>query len=143
MVRGRTGLVALGVPLLLGVVACGGDASSTAPLAPGASSTPAGMSTPDGAASVRGQELARTRGCSACHGADGQGGLGPAWTGLLGRTVPLADGSTVVADQAYVTEAITDPSAKVVDGFAVAMPKADLSDAEVTDLVAYIASLGR
>ena len=97
----------------------------------------------DGAAVDRGQELARTRGCAACHGADGQGGLGPAWTDLAGSTVTLEDGSTVTADDAYLTESIVDPTAKVVDGFAVTMPKTDLSDAEVADLVAYIESLTR
>src|SRR5918993_3270223 len=134
MTRGRSGLqvLALGMPLLLGVVVACGDASpSSSPPEPGA-----------GSAAERGQQLARTRGCAACHGADGQGGLGPAWTGLLGSTVELTDGSTVVADEAYVTQSITEPTAKVVDGFALAMPKTDLSDAEVADLVAYIVSLG-
>jgi cytochrome c oxidase subunit 2 len=132
MVRRRSRLAALGFGLPLLIVAlgaCGDDAPTGGE---------PGTDDPVG----RGQQLARTRGCSACHGADGQGGLGPAWTGLLGSTVELTDGSTVVADEAYVTESITEPTAKVVDGFALAMPTTDLSDAEVADLVAYIVSLG-
>jgi cytochrome c oxidase subunit 2 len=130
MVRGRSGLVAFGfgVPLLLAtLVACGEDA-------------PNGGGGGDSAAE-RGQSLARTRGCAACHGADGQGGLGPAWVDLVGATVTLADGSTVVADEAYISRSITEPDAEVVDGYAVAMPKTALSDTEVSDLVAYIVSL--
>jgi cytochrome c oxidase subunit II len=131
MVRGRSGLraLALGLPVLVGLlVACGDDSPSA-----GGSADPA---------VERGQELARTRGCAACHGADGQGGLGPAWTDLAGSTVTLEDGSTVTADDPYLTESIVDPKAHVVDGYAVAMPKTDLSDDEVADLVAYIVSLG-
>ena len=33
-------------------------------------------------------------GCSACHGADGQGGTGPAWDDVLGTEVTLDDGTT-------------------------------------------------
>jgi cytochrome c oxidase subunit 2 len=139
MKRGRSALraLALGVPLLLGVVtACGDDAPSSDRPDP-----PSGSDVGDGSAVERGQALARTRGCAACHGADGQGGIGPAWTALVGSTVTLEDGSTVTADEAYVVESIVDPTAKVVDGFSVAMPTTTLSDAEVTDLVAYITSL--
>jgi cytochrome c oxidase subunit 2 len=131
MVRVRSGLGALGlgVPLLLGaLVACGDDSPS------------AGDGSADPAVE-RGRDIARTRGCAACHGADGQGAIGPAWTGLLGREVTLDDGSTVTADATYITQAIVDPAAQVVDGYAVTMPKTDLDDDEVADLVAYISSL--
>jgi mono/diheme cytochrome c family protein/SAM-dependent methyltransferase len=132
MVRGRSGLRALafGLPVLVAALAaCGDDAPS------------AGGGGDADPAVERGQALARTRGCSACHGADGQGGLGPAWTDLVGSTVTLDDGSTVVADDTYITRSIVDPTAQVVAGFSLAMPKTDLSDAEVADLVAYIDSL--
>jgi len=138
MKRGRSALrvLALGVPLLLGLAtACGNDSPAAE------RSDPAYSDGGAGAAADRGHELSRTRGCAACHGADGQGGVGQAWTGLAGSTVTLDDGSTVIADEAYLTESIVDPTAKVVDGFAVAMPKPTLSDAEVADLVAYISSL--
>ncbi len=131
MVRVRSGLGALGLglPLLLGaLVACGDDSPSGG----GGSADPA---------VERGHDIARTRGCAACHGADGQGGIGPAWTGLLGREVTLDDGSTVTADETYITQAIVDPRAQVVDGYAVTMPTTDLTDDEVADLVAYISSL--
>jgi cytochrome c oxidase subunit 2 len=130
MVRRRSGVVALGfgLPLLFaGLVACGDDAPSA-----GGDVDPA---------VERGQQLSRTRGCSACHGADGQGGLGPAWVDLVGTEVALADGSSVTADEAYISRSITEPDAQVVDGYAVAMPKTELTDDEVGDLVAYVVSL--
>ena len=130
MVRRRSGLVALGFGLpmfLAALVACGDDSPSS-----GGDADPA---------IERGQGLARTKGCSACHGADGQGGLGPAWVDVMGTEITLADGSTVTADEAYISRSITEPDAQVVAGFAVAMPKTQLSDTEVDDLVAYIVAL--
>ena len=62
----------------------------------------------------RGAELADDKGCSACHRS---GAVGPRWEGLFGSTVELDDGSTVVADEAYLTLAITDPGAQTVAGF--------------------------
>jgi cytochrome c oxidase subunit 2 len=124
--RARLTTLGVGVPLLFAALAaCGGDEPSA---------------TFDGAAG-RGQQLARTRGCAACHGASGQGGLGPAWTGRLGTEIDLKGGGSVVVDEAYLTESITDPEAKIAAGFSVTMPKTSLSDDEVADLVAYILAL--
>jgi cytochrome c oxidase subunit 2 len=124
-VRRRLLVPALAVIAVV-VGACGGDEPSGEGLSPAAG---------------RGQQLARSQGCASCHGAAGQGGVGPAWTGTLGSTVTLTDGSQVVVDEAYLTRAITDPSAQVVEGFSVAMPENRLSDEQVADLVAYIVSL--
>jgi cytochrome c1 len=87
----------------------------------------------------RGAELADDNGCSACHRS---GAVGPRWDGLYGSTVELEDGSTVTADEEYLARAITDPGADVVAGFDVTMPDNDLSDDEVTAIVAYIRELG-
>lgn len=130
MARRRTGLVAVGLclPVVAALgAACGdGGADATGNLSP---------------AAEHGRQLARTSGCTACHGADGQGGVGPAWTGALGSTVTLTDGSTVTVDEAYLTRSITDPEAQVVDGYSVTMPKNELGDQDVADLVAYISAL--
>ena len=87
----------------------------------------------------RGAELADDKGCSACHRS---GAVGPRWEGLFGSRVELDDGSTVVADEAYLTLAITDPGAQTVAGFDLQMPDNDLDDDEVAALVAYIRELG-
>ena len=88
-----------------------------------------------------GREIAEDRGCMSCHRAGG-GGIGPDWEGLAGSTVTLDDGSTVVADEAYITRAITDPGAEIVDGYDVRMPDNNLDDDDVSAIVAYIQSLG-
>ena len=91
---------------------------------------------------VRGQALALSKGCVACHGLDGSAGVGPGWKGLSGKTQTLADGSTVLADEAYLRRAIQAPQAQVVKGFSPVMPTVALSDDELAALVAYIQSLG-
>jgi cytochrome c oxidase subunit 2 len=90
---------------------------------------------------ARGEQLAQDSGCQACHRAGG-GGVGPDWEGRYGSEVELDDGTTVIADDAYLTLAITDPRAQVVAGYAVAMPEyPQLSDSDVAAIVAYIRSL--
>lgn len=90
---------------------------------------------------ARGREVARTNGCSACHGSNGEGGVGPPFAGLYGSPVTLADGSTVVADDTYLTEAIREPDAARPAAYDVAMPSNDLSDEQVAAVVAYIREL--
>lgn len=92
-------------------------------------------------AAAEGRSIAREAGCVSCHGADGGGQVGPAWKGLAGSAVPLADGTTVTADTDYLTRAITDPDAELVEGYNVRMPTNTLSDAEVASVVAYIEEL--
>lgn len=90
---------------------------------------------------AQGEMLATRRGCAACHSANGNVGVGPTWKGLAGETVTLSDGSQVVADAAYLTRSIRDPSAQVVRGFTTQMPQLALVDSEIAALVAYIESL--
>jgi cytochrome c oxidase subunit 2 len=89
-----------------------------------------------------GRRVANTSGCASCHGADGSGGVGPAFVGLYGSEVTLADGSTVVADDAYLRRSITDPDAERVEGYAVNMPSTDLDVDEIEAVLAYIRELG-
>ncbi|MFC3209025.1 c-type cytochrome [Aquamicrobium soli] len=96
-------------------------------------------------ATEHGAELAEENGCTACHAPTKEKLVGPGWGGLYGSTVTLADGSSVVADDAYLTEKILKPDAQVVEGYeAGVMPSfAELLDAEqIADVVAYIRSLG-
>ncbi|HEX6270313.1 MAG TPA: cytochrome c oxidase subunit II [Anaerolineales bacterium] len=94
--------------------------------------------TPEG----RGQALVAAFGCAACHSVNGAQGIGPTWLGLFGHEVPLADGTTVIADEAYLAESIHDPQAKIVEGFETQlMPSYDFSDEQIADIVAYIKTL--
>lgn len=79
--------------------------------------------------------------CMSCHTIDGSEGLGPTWQGLWMSEVTLEDGSTVTADEAYITESIQDPNAKVHEGFQPVMPEFDLSDDEIADVIAFIQTL--
>jgi cytochrome c oxidase subunit 2 len=89
-----------------------------------------------------GKALVAQNGCGACHSLDGSKLTGPTWRGLFGSQVKLSDGKTVAADEAYLTESITDPSAKVVQGFqAGLMPKFSLTDAQIKAIVSYIETL--
>ncbi len=93
----------------------------------------------DKAGSESGQELAVMKGCSACHAVDDTVKIGPTWVGLYGAQVELEDGSFVTADEAYLAEAIKDPNAKIVKGYARgSMPSIALADDEIDALVAYI-----
>jgi cytochrome c oxidase subunit 2 len=94
--------------------------------------------TPEGA----GKLLTVRNGCIGCHSLDGAKMTGPTWFGLYGSTVKLADGTSVVADDAYLSESILNPKAKEVAGFSpTVMPPFALSEKEVSDIIAYFKTL--
>jgi cytochrome c oxidase subunit 2 len=85
--------------------------------------------------------LSKGNGCASCHGSSFGGGIGPTWKGLSGSQRSLSTGESVVADRAYLIESIKNPDAKRVAGFSTAMPKSNLSDAEIEKIVDYIETL--
>ncbi len=89
-----------------------------------------------------GRSIATESGCIACHGNQGQGGVGPAWVGLIDSTVPLETGESVSADVDYLRRSITMPGADQVAGFNVLMPTNTLSETEIEAIVTYIQELG-
>ncbi len=92
-------------------------------------------------AAREGRAVALDRGCAACHGENGEGGVGPGWLGLFGSTVGLEGGASVPADDAYLRRAIVDPDSEIVAGSSISMPVTNLSDREVEALIAYIKEL--
>ncbi len=70
----------------------------------------------------QGRLAAVRRGCLACHTLDGAPHIGPTWLDLYHRTENLEGGGTVFADEAYLTESMMDPGAKVVLGYQDVMP---------------------
>jgi len=90
---------------------------------------------------AKGQSLAQSKGCVACHSVDGSAGAGPSWKGLYGKQETLADGSVVAADEDYLRKSIREPSAQIVKGYPPIMPKMELSDDEVAALLAYIEAM--
>jgi cytochrome c oxidase subunit 2 len=94
--------------------------------------------TPEG----RGQAMVAANGCAACHSTNGAAGIGPTWFGLFDHEVELTDGSVVIADEAYLTESIKAPQAKIVAGFEnQLMPTYGFTDEQIADIVAYIKTL--
>ena len=99
----------------------------------------AGNTTP----AVAGQQLFQSLGCVSCHGANGEGGRGPALVGLFGRQMQLNTGQAVKADEAYLRESIINPQAKLVAGFGPIMPtfQGQVSEDQLVQLLAFIKSL--
>ncbi len=122
--------------------------AAAAPMVPGAHAAPTAQlaTSPAPAASPveEGSKLVRDFGCTACHSPDRKQLVGPGWGGLYDADVHLSDGRTVKADDAYLTESIVDPDAKIVAGFSKgAMPSFSgaLDAGQVAAIVAYIRSL--
>jgi cytochrome c oxidase subunit 2 len=90
-----------------------------------------------------GARVAADRGCMRCHTSDGTPHIGPTWAGLYQTSIPLGDGTTVRADEIYLTSSMMDPAAQVHLGFLPVMPTYQglLTAAEVGAIVEYIRSL--
>ncbi len=89
-----------------------------------------------------GEQVFSTLGCVTCHTETDQG-RGPSLRGLFGTEVTLADGSTVLFDEAYTRESILNPAAKMVAGYPPLMPtfQGVVSEDQIAQLTAYIKSL--
>jgi cytochrome c oxidase subunit 2 len=92
---------------------------------------------------VAGLQLFQSLGCVSCHGANGEGGRGPALPGLFGRQVFLTNGQTLIADEAYVRESIENPQAKLVSGFGPIMPtfQGQVNPEQLIQIMSFIKSL--
>ena len=90
-----------------------------------------------------GQQMYESLGCVSCHGANGEGGRGPALLGVYGSKVNLNSGQSVTADDGYVRESILNPQAKIVTGFGPIMPsfQGQVNEEQLLNLVAYVKSL--
>ncbi len=101
------------------------------------------------AASVEeGERIYKMMGCMACHAADDseQPKIGPGWRGLYGSERLIVKQQPVVADEAYLREAILTPAVKVVKGFEkveAGMPQyaGVLTDEQVESLILFIKTL--
>ncbi len=102
------------------------------------------------ATAEEGERLYQMFGCMACHSIDGTlvGKVGPSWKGLYGSEREIAKGQKgkFKADETYLRESITNPSAKVVKGFEkfdTGMPiyNGILNEGQIESLILYIKSL--
>jgi cytochrome c2 len=92
-----------------------------------------------------GKDLYAKMNCIACHSIDGNndGKIGPGMRGIYGSEREFKDGTSAVADEAYLKESIVAPSEKIVKGFDEGMPSflGVLSENDIQALVMYIRSL--
>ncbi len=92
---------------------------------------------------AQGEKLFVQLGCAGCHG---QRGVvrAPSLAGVYGSPVPLANGTTVIADEKYLHDSILFPEKQVVASYVPVMPSFNgrISDADLEKLLAYIKSLG-
>jgi cytochrome c oxidase subunit 2 len=100
--------------------------------------------TGEGSLASNGGKLFQDLACSNCHHLDGTQGRCPNLVNVFGSRVQLSNGSTVIADEAYIRESILSPSAKVVSGFEPVMPTFQglVTEEGLLQLVEYIKSLG-
>ncbi|CAN5663730.1 hypothetical protein BH23CHL2_BH23CHL2_10390 [soil metagenome] len=148
-------LISITAVLMLLIAACGdddddADATATSPSAGGAPTetrdtgdSGGGENGEDSELAAMGEQLYAEQGCQACHSIDGSQSIGPTWQGLWQHEVPLEDGSTVTADEAYITESIREPNAKVHEGFQEGLmpPYPDMSDENIEAIIAFIQTL--
>ncbi len=90
-----------------------------------------------------GKRLFEDLACVNCHKPDNTGRC-PSLLGLYGKTVKLADGRTVTANEDYLRESILEPASKVVNGYEPLMPAytGQITEEGALQLVEYIKSLG-
>jgi cytochrome c oxidase subunit 2 len=89
-----------------------------------------------------GERLFASMGCNACHSGSASA-RGPNLAGAYGSKLTLTDGSQVLVDDAYLREAILNPSQHVTAGYAPIMPtyQGQISEDGLIDLVEYIKSM--
>ncbi len=85
----------------------------------------------------KGQALYQQKGCNACHTLDGTRTVGPSWKGIYGKS-EKTDKGEVVVDDAYLTESMLQPMAKITEGYPGIMPLLPLTDDDVANLIAFI-----
>src|SRR3984893_7910313 len=89
-----------------------------------------------------GERLFASMGCNACHSGSAAA-RGPSLAGVYGSKLQLTNGSQVLVNDAYIRDAILNPSQHVTAGYAPIMPtyQGQISEDGLIDLVEYIKSI--
>jgi len=89
-----------------------------------------------------GERLFASLSCNACHNASPTA-RGPNLVGVYGSHLTLSSGQTVNVDEAYLRQAILNPSENITQGYAPIMPtyQGQVSEEGVIALVEYIKNL--
>lgn len=91
---------------------------------------------------AQGHALFIRDGCDGCHA--GRGTVrAPSLSGLYRSPVPLSDGTTVIADEAYIRDSILYPRKQIVASYDPIMPAfaGVIGEDDLVKLVAYVESL--
>ena len=91
-----------------------------------------------------GLRVAAYQGCLRCHNVDTkEPSTGPSWLDLYQQPTKLEDGREIIADEAYLTESMMEPTVKIVAGYQPLMPnyQGKLSGPETAAIVEFIKSL--
>ncbi|MFN7728174.1 MAG: cytochrome c oxidase subunit II [Bdellovibrio sp.] len=92
----------------------------------------------------KGQKLYNSKGCVACHSADGTAKVGPSWKGLYSAVNHPTSAGDLSVDDNYLRESILNPNAKIVKGYSAGvMPsyQGQLTEAQLTMLIEFIKTL--
>jgi len=89
-----------------------------------------------------GERLFASMGCNACHSGN-SAARGPSLAGVYGSKLTLTNGSQVLVNEAYLRDAILNPSQHITAGYAPIMPtyQGQISEEGLIDLVEYLKSL--
>jgi cytochrome c oxidase subunit 2 len=89
-----------------------------------------------------GERLFASMGCNSCHSGNAAA-RGPNLAGVYGTKLTLTDGSQVLVNDAYLRDAILNPSQHVTAGYAPIMPtyQGQISEDGLIDLVEYVKNL--
>jgi cytochrome c oxidase subunit 2 len=89
-----------------------------------------------------GERLFATLSCNACHNGRPDS-RGPSLANVFGSRLTMANGSTTLADEAFLREAILNPSEHVMQGYSPIMPtyQGQISEDGVISLVEFIKNL--
>ncbi|RXH58533.1 cytochrome c oxidase subunit II [Granulicella sibirica] len=89
-----------------------------------------------------GERLFASMGCNACHSGSAAA-RGPNLAGVYGSKLQLANGSQVLVNDAYLRDAILNPSQHVTAGFAPIMPtyQGQISEDGLIDLVEFVKNM--
>lgn len=81
--------------------------------------------------------------CLSCHSLDGSNEeIAPSLKGLYGAPRKLTDGTTVIADDAYLRDAIVYPEKQVVEGYDPMPDLGEIPDEDVQKMVDAIRQMG-
>jgi len=89
-----------------------------------------------------GERLFASTGCNSCHNGTAAA-RGPSLAGVYGSKLTLTDGRQILVDDAYLRNAILNPSEHVTAGFAPIMPtyQGQISEDGLIDLVEFIKNM--